>query len=158
MLNTLKIPLTTRAYFTITGGPSYRAISYPQHTFVKLAKEIQVPCDISIPTKDFGTPDLQQLTEGLVKAVTAVLAGTPLYVGCMAGKGRTGLFLAVLAKSFGVANPVEYVRANYYPHAVETDGQYQFVEAFEVPATVIEAIKKARFKARLMFWKKSLTV
>ena len=56
---------------------------------------------------DFQVPDRLKLYRGLNKALDLMLAGEPLYVGCMGGKGRTGLFLAVLVKAFGVKKPVE---------------------------------------------------
>ena len=43
----------------------------------------------------------------------------------MGGWGRTGLFLALLAKVCGVENPVTYVRENYSPRAVETTDQHR---------------------------------
>ena len=57
-------------------------------------------------------------------------------VGCMGGIGRTGLMLALLAKSFGEEDPVRYVRATYYSHAVETAAQKQFIAEFKVPLSV----------------------
>lgn len=46
--------------------------------------------------------------------------------------GRTGLFLAILAKAVGFNDPVAYVRKHYYNHAVETAEQAKYVEAFDV--------------------------
>lgn len=156
MLGQLILPLTSRAFYTVTGGPSHEAKDYDM-VFVKMAKEISIPCDISIPTRDFDVPAQEDLTKGLAEAVDAVLAGKALYVGCMAGRGRTGLFMAILARSFGVQNPVEYVRKNYFPHAVETKEQYQFVMDFEIPFSVTRRIARARMFSYLTFWRKSLT-
>lgn len=156
MLGQLKLPLTSRAYFTVTGGPSYEAKNY-QMVFVKMAKEIAIPCNIDIPTRDFSVPDDHDLAVGLERAVDAILSGLPVYVGCMAGRGRTGLFLAILARAFGMPDPVEYVRELYYPHAVETDGQYDFVMNFPIPQSVLDAIARKRFFTRLQFWKRHLT-
>ena len=103
---------------------------------VKMAAEIKAPCEIDCPTDDFRTPDTKDLDRALVSAVTVLLAGGKLYVGCMAGKGRTGLFLAVLCKAFGVKSPVEHVRASYYKGAVETKPQYKFVMGYKVPWSV----------------------
>lgn len=52
---------------------------------------------------------------------------------CGGGKGRTGTALACLAVLDGVpaAEAVEYVRANYSSHAVETPWQRKFVERFQ---------------------------
>ena len=94
-----------------------------------------------LPIPDFGVPaDLAEVERVLKKAFTAALDGKVVFVGCMGGRGRTGLFLALLAK---VANgslirahgleidPVLLVRARYSAHAVETSEQYEFVERFD---------------------------
>lgn len=154
MLGQLKLPVTKNTYFTVTGGPSFDAENYPDHIFVKMAAEINVECDISVPTVDFSVPPLDLLDSGVNKAVTALLMGAPLYVGCMAGKGRTGLFLAILAKAFGVENPVAYVRANYYAHAVETAEQKRYVESYVVPKNVRKRIARRKFFQKLAFWAK----
>lgn len=154
MLGQLKLPLTKSTFFTVSGGPSIEARNYPSMVFVKMAAELNYPCDVSIPTRDFCVPDADDLNKGLVTAVDAILSGAPLYVGCMAGRGRTGLFLAVLARAFGVENPVEYVRENYYPHAVETVDQYAFVMKHPIPESVTKAIGKRRFWQKLMFWQR----
>lgn len=143
MLGELRIPLRKNRYFVVTGGP-FREV--PAEMFgVKMAAEISHPNDVDIPTKDFDVPSQVLLRDGLIKAVEAMVQGKPVYVGCMAGKGRTGLFLAVLAKAAGMKHPVEYVRENYYAHAVETTKQYEFVTKFEIPHEVTKMLKKARF-------------
>lgn len=143
-LGILPLPFSRGRYFEVMGGP------YPARPKgilgVKMAAEIPLPCLIDIPTRDFQTPDPQAVTAGLILAIDCILQGKPLYVGCMGGKGRTGLFLALLAKSFGVAKPVEYVRQHYYPHAVETPGQYKFVTDFTIPREVRRAIFVAKIK------------
>lgn len=154
-LGTLQIPLTKRQYFTITGGPFMECPKSMKG--VKMAKEIKQKCAIDIPTEDFQTPDRLKLYRGLHKAIELVLAGEPLYVGCMGGKGRTGLFLAVLAKAFGVKKPVEFVREHYYAHAVETAEQYAFVKKFTITPPMKRKIKQARRWAWLKFWKRNLT-
>lgn len=129
-------------YFAVIGGP-YREV--PKGTIgVKMAKELNLPCAIDIPTHDFNVPHLKDLDAGLTRAVAAIVAGDPVYVGCMAGRGRTGLFLAVLAKAFGVPDPVEYVRREYYAHAVENKKQYDFVAAYKIPLKVVVLVKFAK--------------
>ena len=151
----LSLPLSGGKFYTVWGGPSSRA--HKDSVFVKMAKELPYPCQIDIPTEDFSTPNKLLLDAGLQKAVQAILAGKPVYVGCMAGRGRTGLFLAILAKAFGIRNPVEYVRENYYPHAVETAGQYKFVKDYQIPEGVLTMIQYQRFWSWVLFWKKDLT-
>ena len=55
-----------------------------------------------------------------------------MWVGCQGGWGRTGLFLALMAKVCGEANPVSYVRHHYSPRAVETNEQMDYVRKFDV--------------------------
>jgi hypothetical protein len=155
MLGQLQVPINKRQYFVVTGGP-FRECPLTMKG-VKMAKEIKQPCVIDIPTEDFQTPDRKTLYRGLNKALDLILAGEPVYVGCMGGKGRTGLFLAVLVKAFGVKRPVEYVRAHYYAHAVETKDQYAFVKKFTITPTMKRKVKRLRRWAWLRFWKKNLT-
>lgn len=115
---------------TLTGGPY---LARPRGTVgVKMAKEIRAPADINIATEDFKTPPRNQMYWGMVMALGEHFTrGKPLYVGCMAGKGRTGLFLATLAHLSGEEDPVGYVRRHYYAHAVETREQERFVTSFD---------------------------
>lgn len=91
--------------------------------------------DAHVPIVDFQTPTKKMrpaFEKAMRKALGAALRGQPVYVGCMGGMGRTGLFLAVLAKAAGVDKPVEFVRENYYHGAVETSEQKRFVETYDV--------------------------
>lgn len=92
--------------------------------------------DVFLPIPDFGLPD----PVALRSAVGAVLAqleaepDRPVHVGCRAGIGRTGLFLACLARAAGVeGDALDYVRAHYLPHAAETPGQQAMARAFTWP-------------------------
>ena len=152
MLGVISFPILGKKYYTVCGGP-YRQIP-KGYVGVKMAAEISFQrrgVEISIPTVDFNVPDEEELADGLTSAVQHLIKGKKMYVGCMGGKGRTGLFLSVLARAFGIENPVEYVRANYYPHAVETKDQYQYVMEFEIPRKVKLMIKWAKFKSLFAF-------
>ena len=154
MLGSLKIPLKWGKHYTVYGGP-FKEV--PDHAYgVKMAGEIKKGCDVDIPTRDFDVPNARVLNEGLLKTLHALDKGYPVYVGCMAGKGRTGLFLSILSKVFGVAGPVEYVRSNYYSHAVETEDQYKFVAGYTPTMEVQALVKKLRLKSLFRF-KKNLT-
>lgn len=97
---------------------------------VKMAKEIDLPTDWNVPTEDFGCPPRAALHDAIVKSIAhGITTGEPIYVGCMAGQGRTGLFMATVAYLLGHEEPVEFVRAEYYKHAVETEMQARFVTA-----------------------------
>lgn len=114
----------------VYGGPYFNK---PDDMFgVKLAKEIDLPCEINLPIEDFSVPNKAETKKALSKALHALRAGEDIYVGCMGGKGRTGLFMALLAKMAGVKNPIQYVRASYNSHAVETPEQEAFVKNLNV--------------------------
>lgn len=139
----LELPLRGKKHYVVFGGPY---IEKPHGLVgVKMAAEIRRECEIDIPTPDFQVPPKDALDKGLLEAVKAITKGKPLYAGCMAGRGRTGLFLSILAKAFGIEKPVEFVRKHYYSHAVETRGQYDFVMNYEIPAEVLKELKWARF-------------
>jgi hypothetical protein len=144
LLGSLKLPLSKFPryhYYTVFGGPyNDRTTKY---IGVNLAAEIKKPADIVCPTQDFSVPDTQQLTEALLQTVDKIVDGYPVYVGCMGGRGRTGLFLAILAKAFGVKSPVTYVRQNYFAHAVETAEQQLFVADYEIPKGIRTRLRKA---------------
>jgi hypothetical protein len=138
-------------FFSVFGGPY---VEKPEHMVgVKMAVEVPFfddgSIEIDVPTRDYNVPDKFDLADGLEEAGYYILQGRPVYIGCMGGKGRTGLFMAVLAKAFGIANPVAYVRAEYYAHAVETAEQKKYVEDFVIPPRVLSAIKVARRLAQV---------
>lgn len=111
------------------GGP-YR--EKPQEYLgVKMAVEINAPCDIDIPTRDFDVPRYDDLDRGVRKSLIPIAQGKKVYFGCMGGLGRSGLYAAALAKALGITDPVKYVRANFKPHAVETEQQVRFVNEYE---------------------------
>jgi hypothetical protein len=92
--------------------------------------------DVVLPTEDFGTPDPAALKQAVAAALEALREAPEraLYVGCRAGLGRTGLFLACLARAAGVeGDPVSYVRAHYHPEAAETEAQQATARAFTWP-------------------------
>ena len=151
----LDLPLWLGHRALVWGGP-YMEIP-PNMVGVKMAEEIPFPCDINIPTPDFQVPPLDKLDDGLIEAVNAIVKGHPIYVGCMGGRGRTGLFLAILAKAWGIDQPVEYVREHYYEHAVETTEQYQFVMDYQVPEAVKSMVFRAKFGSLFNLRRRNIT-
>lgn len=139
-----RLPLSLGDHkFIVYGGP-YRQ-KPAEFIGVRMAAEIDMPAEIVVPTEDFQVPPLEEVRDGLDEAVSRILLGQPLYVGCMGGIGRTGLFMALLAKAFGEQDPVTYVRAHYLAHAVETMGQRKYIADFTIPAWTRKKIAIARF-------------
>lgn len=159
MLGNVKLFIRGEKFYTVYGGP-YRKKPIMMKG-VKMAAEIVADCDVDIPTRDYQVPDKKKLEDGLRKAVDLILKGEPLYVGCMGGMGRTGLFLAILAKAFRVKSPVPYIRKKYYFHAVETPEQYSFVTKFKIPADVKKKIRFAKYWSYLPYawsWQDGLRI
>lgn len=129
----------------VYGGP-FRVC--PDYMFsVKMAEEINAECSVSVPTEDFNVPEISDLRKGVVKALMAMINDQPVYAGCMGGIGRTGIFLAALAKvqveyrkskhrAGRGDDPVLYVRKHFIPHAVETQQQKDFINDFDVSSIV----------------------
>ena len=87
---------------------------------------------IYLPTLDFSIPDRDALQAGVSAAETALNSGSNLAVHCNAGIGRTGLFLACLAKrcqSLSGKDAVHWVR-QYIPGAMEVPEQVLMVMDF----------------------------
>lgn len=105
--------------------------------------------DLHLPIRDFSVPkDDDEVRRVIVETLRVALKGHNVYVGCMGGWGRTGLFLALLAKAAGVKDPVGYVREHYTPRAVETKEQQRYVEHFDVgplPRDMFVAAWRQRF-------------
>ena len=149
----LKLPLWLGKHYTIFGGPYYDKINYQHLHGVNMAEEIKRPATVEIPTQDFSVPNKAVLDKGLKEVVELLGRKKAMYVGCMGGRGRTGLFLAILAKAYGVKEPVRYVRKNYYSHAVETSEQQSFVDNYEIPKEVVKMVSAQKLRSIFSFSK-----
>ena len=163
MLNTLKL----RGHWPwrpviVTGGPFARC---PRNAFgVNMAAKEILGGDIRVPVVDFGTPDPDVLLSRALYACYVALQGKdPVYVGCGFGIGRTGTFLAVMAR---ITNPesdlvavgdiggrrkggvVRWLRERYRNDAVETKAQEEMINALDVT--------EARHHYRTWVWQKRL--
>lgn len=88
---------------------------------------------LHLPIKDFSIPtNDSDVLKALRATIQQLLDGQQVYVGCAAGWGRTGLFLSLLAKIAGEADPIRFVRDNYAARAVETTDQLGYVDRFRV--------------------------
>ena len=91
--------------------------------------------DILLPTPDFGVPDQAALQDAVGRTLAALAAAPsrPLFVGCRAGIGRTGLFLGCLLRASGLeGDPVAELRRLYHPHAAETPEQEAVIRGFRL--------------------------
>jgi len=123
------MPLAIFGGVVIFGGPY---VEKPQGlTGVKMAVEIDRPHDIAVDTADYSVPTQKAMQLGIMQAIDRLKKGESLYVGCWGGIGRTGLFMACLAKASGAREPVQWVRDHYNAHAVETPQQMKFVDDFD---------------------------
>lgn len=92
---------------------------------------------IHLPTPDFNVPPADALLPALRQVQAEASVGRNLAVHCNAGIGRTGLFMACLARRvFGMnaAQAVDWVR-QYIDGAVEEDIQFALVESLAVEPT-----------------------
>lgn len=100
-------------------------------------RQFTAPTDYHFPIPDFSTPSQERFEELLAHIIQKADQGQVIYVGCMGGIGRTGMVLAglrrVLCKKGG-DEAINWVRANYLHHAVETRAQEQLVRTFDVAA------------------------
>lgn len=101
--------------------------------------------------KDGGVPtNINQFTKCLDYTIAALAQGKKVHVGCIAGHGRTGVFLAALAqKTIGTkleneyTSAIDYVRDTYCNNAVENMRQVLFLHA--VYDVAIPRAEKKRF-------------
>lgn len=89
---------------------------------------------IHYPIRDFDTPEDSKILKATLQEVAAKCRdGENVAVHCFAGRGRTGLFIALLARQvLGLQGQesIDFVR-EYFP-AVETEAQENMVREFEI--------------------------
>jgi hypothetical protein len=156
MIGALFFKFGTSNEYPVAGGPFREC---PEGVVgVNMAAEIHDPALIRVPTEDFSIPNMETLTKGVAEACVLTVLGHPVYVGCMGGIGRTGLFMACMAKvslymdqgflyrAVGkmprTEDVVGYVRKEYYSHAVETHTQEDYIHQFD-PRQVAKIVRDA---------------
>jgi protein-tyrosine phosphatase len=96
-----------------------------------------------LPIKDFSVPTVEEMARACFYAENSLALFRVIYVGCTAGIGRTGLFMACLylynrvketKGKFSVKTAPEdvinLVRRDYYARAIETKRQEEFIADF----------------------------
>ena len=121
----------------VTGGPfdNFRPGVNADFGVCVRAERVPQTAHAKVAIHDFQVPKPGQKAEvdaALKAAFNQLLDGKRVWVGCMGGWGRTGLFLALMAKVAGAEDPVGYVRQHYTPRAVETLEQLNYVKFFDV--------------------------
>jgi protein-tyrosine phosphatase len=87
---------------------------------------------IYLPIPDFNVPDKDALEAAISLALQRAKAGQNIAVHCNAGIGRTGLFLACLARrvlDLSANEAISWVR-QFIPGAVEVPEQMRLVEEY----------------------------
>ena len=88
---------------------------------------------IHLPIPDFDVPTQEALSAAVEAAQARARVGKNLAVHCYAGYGRTGMFLACMARRVLGMSPyeaIEWVRS-YVPTAIEVPEQVEVVKAFK---------------------------
>jgi protein-tyrosine phosphatase len=119
----------------VFGGPfdNWKKQSTDDFGVCVRAERVPKNADVRLAIHDFQVPkDEKEVEEALRQTLAAMLDGKRVWVGCMGGWGRTGLFLSLLAKAVGIKDPVAYVREHYSRRAVETQEQQDYVDKFDV--------------------------
>ncbi|MFM8319390.1 MAG: protein-tyrosine phosphatase family protein [Chloroflexota bacterium] len=84
---------------------------------------------IQLPVSDFGVPERAALDVALQQTAALARQGQNIAVHCSAGIGRTGLFMAELARlamNMDGAASINWVR-RYIHGAIETEAQVRFI-------------------------------
>jgi protein-tyrosine phosphatase len=116
----------------IYGGSCIAPLLADASLYVGLDKGMSEREDVEqilFPIVDGDPPDDLDAFRALIGDVSVRLdRGDKIHVGCLAGHGRTGTFLAALVAYRGTSDdPIAYVREHYCARAVETGEQVEFL-------------------------------
>lgn len=92
---------------------------------------------LHVPIRDHASPeDAAALSAAVDRALETARGGAHLAVHCYAGIGRTGVFLALMARrGLGLEgeDAIRWVR-RWIPGALETPGQQEYIRNWEPPS------------------------
>lgn len=133
----------------IVGGPFNDFVAPAIGVCLERHSRLAALADVLIDVPDYTAPTQAQLADGLVRTLELLRdsPGLPVYVGCAAGIGRTGTFIAALARLAGIDDAVAWTRAHYDRRAVETPAQEAAVAALDVAAVWRAYAAKSRSEA-----------
>jgi protein-tyrosine phosphatase len=126
----LEAGITTVVMLIEEGEDQYRAGRDLKALYLQNGMEV-----IHFPIADFDTPeDKHLLDEALQQVLEKAQRGENIAVHCFAGRGRTGMFLALLVRQIlGVGGEEAIATLRDYFPAVETKAQEQLVINYEFP-------------------------
>ncbi len=87
---------------------------------------------VALPVEDYAASGVEALADVIARVIAYAEAGRNVVVHCSAGQGRTGTFMACMARTlFGLSGEeaIAWVR-RYIPGAVETPEQEKLVREY----------------------------
>jgi protein-tyrosine phosphatase len=88
---------------------------------------------IHLPIPDFDVPSQEELSTAIGKTLERAHAGKNIAVHCYAGYGRTGMYLACVARrvlGLSAEEAIHWVRS-YVPTSIEVPEQVEVIKAFK---------------------------